>query len=419
MIQMSAPLPLIDNLEHLPNPFTQFHGILGPLQNDIPQLSKVDYQRDLQLALCFIYSYNGSQATFNSYRREVERLLLWAWFVVESPALALRRDQIEEFIHFCNAPPEDWIGTKNVARFKNKMGERVPNDEWRPFVAHVSKLDFRNGQVPLSQQYSLSQAAIRATFSILSSYYGFLMQEEAVQQNPVALIRQKSKFVKKEVTRRQVRRISNLQWDYVIETAELMAEEDPATHERTLFIMNALLGMYLRISELVADERSAPIMGDFIKDADGNWWFKVLSKGNKERLVSVSDEMLNALVRYRRFRQLPDLPTVAEQTALIPKTRGQGAMTSSRQVRNIVQHCFDQAFYRMCDDGLKSDAEDLRVATVHWLRHTGISEDVKVRPKEHVREDAGHASMATTDRYIDTEYRERHASGRKKPLRPH
>lgn len=415
---MPAPLPLIDNLEHLPNPFTQFATILAPLQQGIVQLKNRDYERDLQLALCFIYSYNGSQATFNSYRREVERLLLWSWYEQDSPAMMLRRDQIEEFIHFCNSPPEDWIGTKNVARFKNHMGERVPNEEWRPFVAHVTKLDFRNGQVPLSQHYNLSQAAIRATFSILSSYYGFLMQEEAVQQNPVALIRQKSKFVKKEVTRRQVRRISNLQWDYVIETAEIMAKDDPLTHERTLFIMNALLGMYLRISELVADERSAPVMGDFIKDTDGNWWFKVLSKGNKERLVSVSDAMLDALKRYRRFRNLPDLPTVAEQTCLIPKNRGQGAMTSSRQVRNIVQFCFDQAYYRMCDDGLKSDAEDLRVATVHWLRHTGISEDVKVRPKEHVREDAGHASMATTDRYIDTEYRERHASGRKKTLRP-
>ncbi|RDL46058.1 site-specific integrase [Marinomonas piezotolerans] len=416
---MNAPLPLIDNLEHLPNPYTQYPTILNNLKAGVRQLEDPDYARDLQLALCFIYSYNGSQATFNSYRREVERLLLWSWYVKHTPATTLKRDEIEEFIHFCNTPPESWIGIKNVARFKNHMGERVPNDEWRPYVAHVSKLDFRNGQIPLSEKYSLSQAAIRATFSILSSYYGFLMQEEAVQQNPVALIRQKSKFVKKEVTRRQVRRISNLQWDYVIETAELLAEEDPAMHERTLFIMNALLGMYLRISELVADERSAPTMGDFIKDTDGNWWFKVLSKGNKERLVSVSDEMLNALIRYRRFRQLPDLPTVAEPTPVIPKNRGQGAMTSSRQVRNIVQHCFDQAYYRMCDDGHKSDADDLRVATVHWLRHTGISEDVKVRPKEHVREDAGHSSMATTDKYIDTEYRERHASGRKKTLRPH
>ena len=414
-----TPLALIDNLEHLPNPFTQFEGIATHLRKSTPLLNNPEYHRDLQLALCFIYSYNGSQATFNSYRREVERLLLWSWNIAKCPSTQLRRDQIEEFIHFCVAPPESWIGTKNVARFKLHMGERQANKDWRPFVAHVSKLEFKNGDIANTKQHSLSQAAIRATFSILSSYYGFLMQEDAVQQNPVALIRQKSKFVKKEVTRKQVRRISNLQWDYVIETAEILAEEDPAQHERTLFIMNALLGMYLRISELVADERSAPVMGDFIKDSDGHWWFKVLSKGNKERLVAVSDDMLNALIRYRRFRDLPMLPTIAENTPLVPKNRGQGAMTSSRQVRNIVQLCFDKAYERMCEDGMRADADDLRVATVHWLRHTGISEDVKTRPKEHVREDAGHAIMATTDKYIDTEYRERHASGRKKTLRPH
>lgn len=414
-----TPSALIDNLEHLPNPFTQFDNIVAEMLANTPLLKNPDFKRDLQLALCFIYSYNGSQATFNAYRREVERLLLWSWYIQSSPTTHLRRDQIEEFIHFCISPPEEWIGIKNVARFKLHMGVRTPNDQWRPFVSHISKLEFRNGEVPLKKQHSLSQSAIRATFSILSSFYGFLMQEEAIQQNPVALIRQKSKFVKKEVTRRQVRRISNLQWDYVIETAELLAEEDPAMHERTLFIMNALLGMYLRISELVADERSAPIMGDFTKDTDGHWWFKVLSKGNKERLIAVSDDMLNALTRYRRFRDLPDLPTIAENTPLIPKNRGQGPMTSSRQVRNIVQFCFDKTYERMSEDGMRADAEDLRVATVHWLRHTGISEDVKTRPKEHVREDAGHASMATTDRYIDTEYRERHASGRKKTLRPH
>lgn len=415
---MAAPLALIDNLEHFPNPFTQFEQHLDLVQaNYAKQLSNADYRRDLQMALCFIYSYNGSKATFNSYRREVERLLLWSWSINNSPTTHLRREEIEAFIHFCVTPPDAWIGLKNVARFKDKQGQRVNNEDWRPFVSHVSKLGFSSGQVPNKKEYSLSQAAVRATFSILSSYYTFLIQEDAAQHNPVALIRQKSKFIKKEITRKQIRRISNLQWDYVIETAEALAAEDPDTHERTLFIMNALLGMYLRISELVADERSAPIMGDFMKDSDGHWWFKVLSKGNKERLVAVSDEMLEALKRYRRFRGLPDLPTIAESTAIIPKNRGRGAMTSTRQIRNIVQFCFDSAYQRMCDDGMQADADDLKVATVHWLRHTGISEDVKIRPKEHVREDAGHASMATTDRYIDTEYRERHASGRKKLLR--
>ncbi|WP_444890257.1 hypothetical protein [Microbulbifer sp. DLAB2-AA] len=39
---------------------------------------------------------------------------------------------------------------------------------------------------------------------------------------------------------------------------------------------------------------------------------------------------------------------------------------------------------------------------------------MKYRPREHVRDDAGHASIATTDRYIDSDMRERHESGRSK-----
>lgn len=37
--------------------------------------------------------------------------------------------------------------------------------------------------------------------------------------------------------------------------------------------------------------------------------------------------------------------------------------------------------------------------------------------REHVRDDAGNASMATTDRYIERDQRERHYSGQKKPVK--
>lgn len=68
----------------------------------------------------------------------------------------------------------------------------------------------------------------------------------------------------------------------------------------------------------------------------------------------------------------------------------------------------------MKKDGFEEEANNLQSATVHWLRHTGISDDVKFRPREHVRDDAGHSSSLTTDHYIDIDSRERHASGKKK-----
>jgi len=409
----TPPAPIIDNLDFIDNPFKR---------NDfssLPYIEKAvaEADRDLEYALKFLYSYNGSSATFNSYRREIERLLQWAWRIEATAAIPLRREHIEEFILFCSAPPLAWIGTKNVARFKTVPGGgRAPCEEWRPFVASVSKTEHKAGIKPDTKQFYPSQSAVRATFTALSSFYKYLVQEDLIDANPVALIRQKSKFIRKDHQRAPVRRISNLQWDYVLETAERMAREDPR-HERTLFVMNCLFAMYLRISELVADERSVPTMGDFRKDLDGNWWFHVTGKGNKNRTITVCDAMLQALKRYRKSLGLPPLPNPGERIPLVAKTLGRGPVTSSRNIRKIVQACFDRSYERMCEEGLEEDSGELKAATVHWLRHTGISEDVKFRPREHVRDDAGHASMATTDRYIESDLRERHQSAKRKRIK--
>ena len=406
----TPPAPLIDQLDYLGNPLSSARRVL--LAH--PDIERIDGAfEDLVHSFSFLVSYNGSTATFNSYRREVERLLQWCWLVRGGSLTELRRQDLEEFIRFCQSPPKAWIGSKQVARFKNSQGERAANPDWRPFVSQAAK----NGGHQ-NAGFALSQKSLQALFAVLSTYFNYLLQEDYLRINPVALIRQKSKFLQKHAYQEPVRRLSNLQWDFILETVEDMAQEAPAEHERSLFVMRLLFGMYLRISELVADERSTPVMGDFHTDADGNWWLRVIGKGNKARLVTVSDDMLAALKRYREFLGLSRLPYIGEQTPLVPRIKGRGPVTSTRQIRYLVQQCFDRAYERMRHQGLEDEAQELRVATVHWLRHTGISEDVKFRPKEHVKEDAGHASMATTDRYIDTELRERHASARHKKLKP-
>jgi site-specific recombinase XerD len=403
--QPPAPVPFFDTLAEMQNPYRHRVTSLDHLLDDAPPHAVDDYQ----YASEFLYSYRGSPDTFSTYRREIEHFLHWSWLVGGKSLKETRRENIEAYIEFARHPPKTWIGDRNVARYLNHQGQRVPNPDWRPYVVSGDK-----GATP----YVLSQSAVQSIFAVLSSFFNFLIQEDYVEANPVAQIRQKSKFLRKGQSARPIRRLSELQWSYVIETAEQMAEADPAGHERTLFILNALFGMYLRISELVETPRWIPRMGDFERDHDGNWWFRTVGKGNKERQVSVSDSMLAALKRYRRSRGLADLPTPAENTPLIHKTKGQGGITSTRQIRGIVQHCFDRAVQRMEQDGRAEEASQLSAATVHWLRHTGISEDVKHRPREHVRDDAGHGSSAITDRYIDVELRARHASARKKTIKP-
>jgi len=402
----TTPLALFDQMEFMSE------------QINLPQNIADKYKNDFHYSFLFLLSYNGSKATFNAYRREVERLLQWSWLIAEKSIRDLKRVDIENYLAFCQAPPAHWITTKKPPRFIVKDGVRTPNKEWRPFVATVSKSAFRHGQRADIQSYALSQIALKEIFAILSSFYNYLIEENYTEINPVAQIRQKSKFLRKTQSKPKIRRLSELQWSYVIETAELMAQENPEQHERTLFMMSILFGMYLRISELVASERWMPKMGDFYRDHDGLWWFTTVGKGNKERQITVSDAMLESLKRYRQFLGLSSLPFVGEQTPLFTKQRGQGPVTSTTYVRKIVQACFDRAIHRLQEDGFHDDAESLIAATVHWLRHTGISEDVKVRPREHVRDDAGHSSSAITDKYIDIELRARHASARKKNIKP-
>jgi len=406
-----TPSPLFDAIDSVE---VSLESILGFLP---AALAKDKALSDYKLACQFLYAYRGSAETFKSYRREIERLLQWTWFIHAKSLAELRRADIEIFLEFCQAPPKEWIGIKHVTRFIEDAGVRIANLAWRPFIAGISKKSHREGKISNIKLYSLSQSALQAIFAILSSFYHYLEQEEYALLNPIAQIRQKSKFLRKHQGKRVIRRLSELQWTYIIETAELMAKENPHLHERTLFIMNALFAMYLRISELSSHARWTPQMGHFYRDRDGNWWFKTVGKGNKERDICVSNAMLAALKRYRISLNLTSLPSPGETTALISKTIGTGPVTGSRHIRKIVQQCFDHAIHRMQADGLKEDAEILMTATVHWLRHTGISEDVKIRPREHVRDDAGHSSSAITDQYIDIELRERHSSAKKKLIK--
>lgn len=399
-IPQTPPQPLFGPIN---NPDQAFSRLLGNEQQDA----------DITMSAQFLLSYKGSEATFNAYRREIERLLQWVFFVRQIHLVQIDRHHIEDFIEFCRQPPPHWIGTANCPRYLYQGGFSIPNPQWRPFVVRSPKKSPTTAQ---AHQFVLSQSAQESILRILSSFFTFLEQERYIEQNPVKRIRQKSRFIRKQQGQSIIRRLSELQWDYVIDTTTKMADQNP-TYERSLFIMSALYGMYLRISELSASARWTPRMNHFFLDQDGHWWFKTVGKGNKERDISVSKTMQAALLRYRSSLGLHHMPTPSEQLPLLPKNKGQGAMSSTRHIRRIVQDCFDNAIESMLTDGFHDEAEQLKAATVHWLRHTGISDDVKIRPREHVRDDAGHTNSAITDKYIDIDRRERHASAALKQIR--
>lgn len=407
MSKYPAPVPIFDTLETLENTRLQV-------------TNKSSFAlRDFKAALNFLIQYNGNKATFESYRREVERLIQWAWHIAEKSILTLKRQDIEAYLAFCLKPPKSWIGFKRVPRFITQNGQRVPNSQWRPFVVSVSKYDFKRGIKPDKEHYHLSQKALQEVFTVLRSFYNYLVLEERVSINPVALIRQKSKYLQKNQSQASIKRLTDQQWEVCIETAKEMAISDPY-HERTLFIITALYLLYLRISELAASSRWVPQMSHFYQDSQSNWWFKTVGKGNKLRTIAVSDDMLVALQKYRESMQLPALPYPDDKTPLIPKEKGRGAITSTRHIRRVVQLCFNKTIDKLREKDFSVEADMLEVATVHWLRHTGISDDInkRMRPVSHVRDDAGHSSSVTTDKYNDIELTQRNETAKNKKLKP-
>lgn len=403
------PIPLFDTISEL-------------LQQTLPNNITLPFaENDFKILKNFLLQYTGSNDTCIAYRRECERLAQWSWFVAGKSLIELRRIDIENYIGFCQKPPSSWIGTKKVSRFIDRDGKRIPNPDWRLFVLATKKCVVKNGVEPNVKPYHFSQKALQSLFISISSFYNYLIREGLSEINPIAQLRQKSKFIRKQQTKRQIRRLTSLQWEFVIETAEQMANSNHDKYERTLFIMSALYLMYLRISELTITSRWEPQMGHFYQDSQENWWFKTVGKGNKERDITVSEAMLKALARYRHYRGLsPTLPIAGETTPLIHKLIGQGGVESTRQIRMLVQECFDNAVKKMIEEGFKDEAEALSEATVHWLRHTGISDDLnkRNRPIVHVRDDAGHTTSATTDLYNDAELQARHSSGKKKKILP-
>lgn len=399
------PLPIFDTKDKILNS-----------EYDLSHLNEQYNLDDINIALDFLKLYKGSVGTFNSYRREIERLIHWSILIKEKSLSELKRQDIEEFIEFCQRPPKKWIGVEKPPKFITRNGQRLPNPTWRPFNAVISKSKHTEGIRPTKDDFALSNNSVKEIFAILSSFYNYLLQEDYAEVNPIALVRQKSKFIRKSQELSQIRRLSKKQWKYVIQSAKSMASDRPEIHERTLFIISALYLMYLRISELTATERWIPVMSHFHKDNEGNWWFTTVGKGNKQRNIAVSDSMLSALERWRIHLGLSPRPSVSDISPLLIKEKGKGAIKSTNLIRNIVQECFNNAIYKLEKDSLNDEADELKNATVHWLRHTGISDDVKTRPREHVRDDAGHSSGAITDKYIDIEKHERYKSAKDKTI---
>lgn len=364
-------------------------------------LQSTTVESDFRYTKEFLTSYvRRSVDTYEKFRTDAERLLLWSWLICDKSIVNLRRRDFENYIDFVMNPPKEWVAETTQRRFIAKDGLRLSNPKWRPF------------RLTGDNSTRLNNKSLQGLYSNLSVFYNYLMAEDYAVGNPVAIVKKNCKYLVNQTGLKPVRRLSSLQWIYLLQVTAEMADSD-SVHERTLFVVAALKSLKLRISELADRPRWSPTMAHFHRDHEENWWYRAFGKGGKERDVSVSDEFLQYLRRYRLSRGLVAMPSPDSKEPLIQALTKPGGI-GVRQIRSLVEKAVINTQFTLQKDGFETEANELKSVTTHWLRHTGASMEVASgRPLAHVQGDLGHDSISTTDGlYVDSDSLERSLSGK-------
>jgi site-specific recombinase XerD len=314
-------------------------------------------------------------ATQSAYRKEAERLILWA--IVER-GRALSSLTTEDAIAYRSflrhpQPRERWVGPPRP--------RRAP--DWRPFSGNLSAR---------STAYALS---------VLGALFRWLIEQRYVLTNPFAgiKVRGKTRVTPLDTSRGftegewgLVRTIANgLEWSH--------GWEAPAA-QRLRFLLDFSCATGLRASELVGAR-----LGDIRTDERGAHWLNLVGKGGKAGKVALPPLARTALEQYLVQRRLPVTPQRWDpKTPLLASVDGEGAAGITRSRLWYVM----RRFFRLTAEVIGADhpvlAEKLQRASPHWTRHTHATHAL-ARGAEltTVRDNLRHASIATTSIYLQSD----------------
>jgi len=350
-----------------------------------PQISAAE---DLAAVTAWLARYADTPTTLQTYRREVERLLLWAVMQHGKPLSSLTHEDLLVYERFLADPQPAW---RWVMASRKKLARGAP--EWRPFAG------------------PLSPASARHTMVILNGLFAWLVNAGYLAGNPLSLARSRRSPPKPRITRY----LSHDMWQAVKDATDAMpveTERDRLHAARCRWLLTVLYLGGLRAAE-VASTR----MGAFFcrRDSQGleRWWMEVTGKGNKTRLVPATDELMVELARYRNANGLPPAPSPGEDRPIVLPVIGRERALSRGALHLVLKEIFALAAEQLRARGPEwaSRAEVLASASAHWLRHTAGSHmtDRQVDLR-FVRDNFGHASIATTSAYLHTEDDARHAA---------
>jgi integrase len=347
---------------------------------------------DVEAVRAWLANVVGIRTTFDAYRKEAERLLLWAIWEAGKPLSSLTHEDWLVYQRFLAAPaPRDkWIA---------RQGRKHPRSDsrWRPFAGPLS---------PASQR----QAGV-----ILNSMFSWLVSAGYLAGNPLALSRQR----KRSQAPRVERYLDEALWQEVKDTIDALPRDTPRErehHVRLRWLLTLCYVCGLRISEIAENS-----MGNFFcrRDRDGTerWWLEILGKGSKLRIVPATNELMAELARYRRHLSYPAAPVPGESTPLLLPIGGKPKALSRGGIHDIIKSVFRMTAARIRLKGPEHAhvASRIAQASAHWLRHTAGSHmansSVDLR---HVRDNLGHASISTTSGYLHAPDDSRHADTEEK-----
>lgn len=369
----------------------------------------IDADDDLSAISAWLRLVINKKSTFDSYRKEAERLILWATVQLGKPFSSLNHDDMMDYKAFLAdpQPASRWIMT----------GKRLPrnSENWRPFCK------------------PLIESSIAQSMNIIGSLFSWLVKAKYLNDNPLSLSRARGKRVAPRITRY----LEDDVWAEVKRTI-LMLPEDPgggATNKiRTKWLFTLLFVCGLRITEVASNS-----MGSFFlrRDRDGNhlWWLEVLGKGGKKRLVPATNELMAVLSEYRVSKGLSAMPVVGESTPIFMASGNSYSSLKRSTIHVIVKEVFALTSRRMVEESnrliargllpgvtpaealdlqqkaawLKNSGQRVASASAHWLRHTAGSNMVNNGGSLiFARDNLGHESIATTSGYLHSDDDDRH-----------
>jgi len=355
-----------------------------------PQLVRAN--NDVDAIKAWLARFFDKKSTFDTYRKEAERLLLWSTLQLGKPLSSLTHEDWLQYQVFLEDP-------KPATLWMTVDGRKLPRSHsgWRPFAGPLSSASRR-------------QAAV-----LLNSLFSWLVNAGYLAGNPLALSRER----RRPTISRIKRYLESELWQEVKITVEAMPKESQREREHYLRVRWLVSLCYLcglRISEIAGNN-----MGAFFRRSGRNgeerWWLEVLGKGNKLRVIPATDELMIELARYRGALNLSPYPMPSESTPLVlPIGRRARPMTRGR-LHEILKAIFLQTSCRLRQKGpeYEGDANHVMQASAHWLRHTAGSHmannEVDLR---HVRDTLGHESISTTSVYLHSSDDARHIETEKK-----